>query len=88
MGSTAADLEDALFLEKVARARQQTPGEKWALCFELHELAIATMRAGIIAQHPELDETGIAAELDRRLRIRKQLEERVSRPPVVEAHSL
>ncbi len=70
-----ADLAEALFREKVLRARQQTPSEKWALCFELHDLAIATMRAGIMTQHPGLDEAGIAAELDRRLRIRRQLEE-------------
>ena len=86
MGSTTTDLADALFHEKVLRGRQQSPGEKWALCFELHELAIATMRAGITAQHPELDEAGIAAELDRRLRIQQQLEERAidSRIPVNE----
>ena len=63
MEPATADLADALFREKVLRTRQQTPSEKWAICFELHELAIATMRAGI------------AAELDRRLRIRRQLEE-------------
>lgn len=77
MEPATADLADALFREKVVRARQQTPGEKWALCFELHDLAIATMRAGITGQHPELDEAGIASELDRRLRIRRQLEQRV-----------
>ncbi len=75
MEITSANLADALFRDKVLRARQQTPGEKWALCFELHELAIATMRAGIAAQNPDLDDAGIAAELDRRLRIRRQIEE-------------
>ena len=75
METLTADLADAIFQEKVLRARQQSPGEKWAICFELHELAIATMRAGIQAQHPELDEAGIAAELDRRLCLRRQLEE-------------
>jgi Rv0078B-related antitoxin len=69
------DLADAIFREKVLWARQQTPAEKWALCFELHELAIATMRSGIAAQHPELDAAGIAAELDRRLRLRRQIED-------------
>lgn len=75
METDTTDLAEALFQEKVLRARQQSPGEKWAICFELHELAIATMRAGIQAQHPELDEAGIAAELDRRLRIRRLLNE-------------
>ena len=75
MESTTTDLADAIFREKVLRARQQTPSEKWALCFELHELAIATMRAGIATQNPDLDDAGIAAELDRRLRIRRQIEE-------------
>ena len=75
MDLATPDLADAIFREKVLRARQQTPSEKWALCFELHELAIATMRAGIAAQHPELDAAGIAAELDRRLRLRRQIEE-------------
>ena len=37
-------LAEALFREKVLRAKQQSPSEKWAICFELHELAIATMR--------------------------------------------
>ncbi len=75
MDLATSDLADAIFREKVLRARQQTPSEKWALCFELHELAIATMRSGIAAQHPELDAAGIAAELDRRLRLRRQIEE-------------
>jgi Rv0078B-related antitoxin len=75
METATSDLPDAIFREKVLRARKQTPSEKWAICFELHELAIATMRAGIAAQHPELDNAGIAAELDRRLRIRRQIEE-------------
>ena len=75
MDLATPDLADAIFREKVLRARQQTPSEKWALCFELHELAIATMRSGIAAQHPELDAAGIAAELDRRLRLRRQIEE-------------
>ena len=75
MEPATANLDDALFREKVLRARQQTPSEKWGICFELHELAIATMQAGIAAQHPDLDDAGIAAELDRRLRIRRQIEE-------------
>ena len=75
METPTANLADAIFREKVLRARQQSPGEKWTICFELHELAIATMRAGIQSQHPELDEAGIATELDRRLCLRRQLEE-------------
>ncbi len=75
MDRATTDLAESLFREKVLRARQQSPNEKWALCFELHDLAIATMRSGIAAQHPELDDAGITAELDRRLRIRRQLEE-------------
>ena len=75
MDLASTDLAETIFREKVLRARQQSPSQKWALCFELHELAIATMRNGIAAQHPELDEAGIAAELNRRLRIRRQLEE-------------
>jgi len=35
----------------------------------------ALVRAGIQAQHSGLDEAGMAAELDRRLLIRRQLEE-------------
>ena len=85
MESTTADLADAIFREKVLRARQQTPSEKWALCFELHELAIATMRAGIATQNPDLDDAGIAAELDRRLRIRRQIEEHGIYVPIPDA---
>ncbi len=85
MEIATADLADALFREKVLRARQQTPSEKWAICFELHELAIATMRAGIVAQFPERDDSGIAAELDRRLRIRRQLEEQGIYVPIPDA---
>ncbi len=75
MHTATTELADAIFREKVQRARQQTPEEKWIICFELHELVIATMRAGIQAQHPQLDEAGITAELELRLRIRRQLEE-------------
>ena len=82
METSTTDLADAIFRDKVLRARQQSPDEKWAICFELHELAIATMRAGIQSQCPELDQAGIAAELDRRLRIRRQLEEQGIYTPV------
>ena len=82
METSTTDLADAIFRDKVLRARQQSPDEKWAICFELHELAIATMRAGIQSQFPELDQAGIAAELDRRLRIRRQLEEQGIYTPI------
>lgn len=82
MENATADLANAIFREKVLRARQQSPSEKWAMCFELHDLAIQTMRSGIRAQYPKLDESGITAELDRRLRIRRQLEERGIYTPI------
>ena len=87
MDPASTDLADAIFREKVLRARLRTPSENWALCFELFEVAIQSMRSGIISQDPELDEAGIAAEIDRRLHIRRQLEEHGIYAPVPDQES-
>lgn len=51
--SEFAPLIDQLYREEVARAREMSPGEKFAAGQELFELACAFTLAGIRADHPD-----------------------------------
>jgi hypothetical protein len=75
-------IADAIFRDKVLTARRQTPSEKFAICFELFEQSIETMRSGIIGQHPEFGVEAVNTELERRLRIRRSIEERGIYSPI------
>ncbi len=69
-------LADELFRERVRRAQAMSPEAKLAAAFGLFDLGCAVMRAGIAAQNPGLDEAGIRAEVSRRFRIQRRLEEK------------
>lgn len=68
-------LMDEIFREKVLRARQQQPGEKFADGFALFEEALVWMRAGIRGQFPHFSDDAVEAELHRRIRRVRQVEE-------------
>ena len=68
-------LMDEIFRDKVLRARQQDPGEKFALGIELFEMGLGWMRAGILGQHPEWNDEQVEAEVRRRLARVRQVQE-------------
>ncbi len=47
--------------------RRKTPEQKWAIAFELWEMAVEAARAGVRAQHPDWAEAQVRAEVARRI---------------------
>jgi hypothetical protein len=47
--------------------RRMTPEQKWAMAFELWELAVEATRAGVRTQHPDWSEAQVQAEVARRI---------------------
>ena len=68
-------LADALFVEKVRRARALTIGERIDTSIELFEGALGLMRDGIRSQFPSLDAPGVEGVLRKRLRRLRQVAE-------------
>lgn len=68
-------LMDDIFVGKVVRARELTPGEKMLQGARLFVSGCMTMRNGIRWQHPDFTEAQVEAELVRRLAIRRSLDE-------------
>ena len=68
-------LQDSIFLTKVARARKQSPGEKMMEGPRLFDLACQRMRDGIRHQFPHYDEQQVDAELGRRLKVKREIDE-------------
>ncbi len=65
-------LADAIYVEKVRRARTMTPGERMEAGIELFEASLGIMRDGIRMQHPEADDLAVEEILKQRLaRLRK-----------------
>jgi len=67
-------LADSIEREKIERARQMTPMEKFLAGPELFEQACALMRAGIRHQFPEADDEQVEAILAERLAIAQRHE--------------
>ena len=75
------ELADAIYCERVKRARKLSTGERLATCIELFEGATGMMRDGIRHQFPRLDREAVEAELRRRLgRLRQLHEHGIYRP--------
>ena len=68
-------LQDAIFLSKVARARQTPMSEKIADGPLLFDQNIEIMRAGIRADHPEFSPEQVEKEISRRLKIARMIDE-------------
>ena len=73
---------DEIFRDKVLRARQQSPGEKLVLGFELFEKALVRMRGGVRAQFPHFTEEQVEAEVNRRIERVRQVQEHGLYSPV------
>lgn len=68
------ELIDAIYRERVHRARRTPPEQKLLAGPELFEMACEITRAGIRHQHPDADEAQVEAILAQRLAIKKRLE--------------
>lgn len=68
-------LMDEIFIGKVLRARQRTPGEKMLDGPRLFAVGCLMMRNGIRWQFPDYTEEQVEAELVRRLAIRRRIDE-------------
>lgn len=68
------ELIDDIYRNKVLRAREITPEERFRSGPELFHMACEWAKWGIRDQHPGADESEVAAFLRRRLALRKRLE--------------
>jgi hypothetical protein len=68
------ELADALFRERVLRARATPPEEKMLDSARLFDMACEITKSGIRQQHPDWTEEQVLDELRRRLAIRRRLE--------------
>jgi len=72
---------DAIYADKVRRARALTIGERIDTSIELFEGALGMMRDGIRSQFPSLDDSGVENMLRKRLgRLRQVAEHGIYRP--------
>ena len=63
------ELMDAIYRDKVLRARRMKPEDKLFAGAELFDHVSQIMTAGIRNEYPELDEDGVRKELRRRFEI-------------------
>lgn len=68
-------LADAIYADKVRRARALTAGERIDTAIELFEGALGMMRDGLRAQFPGADDAALEITLRKRLRRLRQIEE-------------
>ncbi len=68
------ELIDDTFRQKVLRARQLTPDERFRAGPELFRMACEWAKWGIRDQHPDADEAEVSAILKQRLALRRRLE--------------
>ena len=77
IGSTATQqsLMDAIFVDKVRRARLMSPGEKMLDGPRLFDQNCQLMRGAIRSQFPAFDDAQVEQELRRRLAIARRIDE-------------
>lgn len=73
-GAFSQPVADALYWEKVRRARAMPPEEKLLAGELLFNYACEITLAGIRSQHPDYSETQCLDELKRRLALRESME--------------
>jgi hypothetical protein len=77
-------LMDAIFREKVLRARAEAPEDKFIGGIDLFEEAVERMRAGVHSQFPSMTEDEVETEVVRRINRVRQVQEHgfyTSTPP-------
>ena len=70
------ELADAIYWERVERARQTPPADKVLASLQLFEFTSNIMAAGIRSQFPEADEYRVQEILRERLAMHRRLEDR------------
>lgn len=68
-------LQDEIFIDKVLRARRRSIGEKFLDGPRLFDVVCERMRNGIRTQYPDCTAERVEAELQRRLVIRRRIDE-------------
>jgi len=68
-------LQDEIFIDKVLRARRRSIGEKFLDGPRLFDVVCERMRNGIRSQYPDCTAERVEAELQRRLVIRRRIDE-------------
>jgi hypothetical protein len=76
---TIKELADEIYRERVARARETPPAEKFFLGAQLFERACRIMASGIRHQFPEADDVQVDEILGERLELLRSLEDRRDR---------
>ena len=72
------ELADALYRERVERARRMSPEEKFAAGPQLFDYCCRIAEAGIRAQFPEKDGQQVRQVLTQRLNWQRRIEQRLS----------
>jgi hypothetical protein len=70
------ELADAIFWDRVQRARQMSPAQRVQASLELFEFACKVTLAGIRSQFPDADECRVQEILHERLALARRLENR------------
>ena len=73
--SSSKALMDAIFIDKVRRARQTPMDQKMLDGARLFDLNRQIMLSGIRAQFPDFDEERVEKEFDRRLAIARRIDD-------------
>jgi hypothetical protein len=83
MDDTIKPLADAIYADKVRRARRLSIAERIGTGFELFEGAVGLMRDGVHSQHPSMAAPEVDALIRRRLRRLRQVADFAVYRPVV-----
>ena len=75
MDDVTSKLQQAIFHGKVERARARSPADKLVEAAELFDDTVALMRDAIASDHPEYGVPQVQAEVLRRLKIARRLDE-------------
>ncbi len=75
MNERATSLQRSIFLGKILRARVTSPAEKLADAAALFDSTLVLMRDAIATDNPTLTPDQVRAEVLRRLRIARRLDE-------------
>jgi len=68
-------MQDDIQRSKLEQARRMTPGQKLLAGPELFDMGLVMMRSGIRTAHPEFTEEQVQAEVVRRLKIARRIDD-------------
>jgi hypothetical protein len=74
LSSSIQELADAIYREKLERARQMSPAERLLAGPQLFDMASEWVKAGIRTQFPDADDTAVERIFRERLALARRLE--------------